>query len=90
LKSSERPSVIPAIDNEDFLFDVEAFDHDLDNPVAIGEPVPVILEIADLDQRQKPFGVEGGWFRFLDALEPGGREFVSEPGVVLGQTLLFV
>ena len=73
---------------KDLLLDVEALDHDLDDPVALGEPIPVVLEVTDLDQRQESFRVERCGLRFLDALEPRRGELVAESRVIFRQTLL--
>jgi hypothetical protein len=75
---------------EDLLLDVEALDHDLDDPVALRQPLPIVLEVADFDQRQEPFGVERGRLRLLDAFEPRRGELVPEPRVIGGEALLLV
>ncbi len=67
---------------EDLLFDVESFDNHLDDPVAIRESVPVVFEVADLDQRQVALRVESRRLRLLDAVEPRHREFVAKARVL--------
>ena len=75
---------------EYLLLDVQALDDDLDDPVALGETTPVVLEVADLDQWQEALGVDRRGLRLLDALDAGERELVAEARVVPRQPLLLV
>ena len=48
---NDAPGFADLVDpGEDLLLDVETLDHDLDDPVAPRQPVPIVLEVANLDQ----------------------------------------
>ena len=86
VRGHDRARLADLLDpREDLLLDVEPLHHDLDDPVALGHAVPVVLEVADLDQGQEARRVQQRRPRLLDSLEAGERQLVAEAWVDVQQ-----
>ena len=72
------------------LLDFQVFDDDLDHPVHVGQPVEVVLEIADLDHGSVFLAVETRRLGFCDAGQSVGGKAVPPGRALFREALLLV
>src|ERR1700722_3573904 len=65
--------------SQEFALDLEILGDDFDDPVGLGAPGQIVLEVADGDEGRGAGSEERSGPRFQGSIEPGANNAVAEP-----------